>query len=128
MLRQAGAIPYRRRDGDVEFLLVTSKGGNWIFPKGIVEPGESEEEAALKECREEAGVGGRVAGVVGTYLARKWTKECRVRLYLVEFQRELDWEEADIRERRWATYGEASTLIKKQELRRLLREAVDSIE
>ena len=40
-LRQAGAIPFRLVDGgDVEFLVITSTKGNWIFPKGIIEKDE----------------------------------------------------------------------------------------
>ena len=34
---QAGAVPFRERDGQRQYLLVTSQRGNWIFPKGIVE-------------------------------------------------------------------------------------------
>ena len=44
--QQAGAIPYRKSDSGIEFLQVTSKKGNWIFPKGFVEPGEAPEDAA----------------------------------------------------------------------------------
>ncbi len=55
------------RDGRV--LLVQEAAGphagTWSFPKGVVEPGETVEAAALRELREETGLEGRVVGVVG---------------------------------------------------------------
>lgn len=38
----------------------------WSLPKGHVEPGETAEQAAVREVREETGVAGRVLGPLGT--------------------------------------------------------------
>ncbi|MCD6289771.1 MAG: NUDIX domain-containing protein [Anaerolineae bacterium] len=55
------------RDGRV--LLVQEAAGphagTWSFPKGVIEPGETAVDAALRELREETGLQGRVTGVVG---------------------------------------------------------------
>lgn len=51
----AGGVIVRRADGD-EVLLIKDSYGNWGFPKGHLEPGESGREAALRECREETGI------------------------------------------------------------------------
>jgi 8-oxo-dGTP pyrophosphatase MutT (NUDIX family) len=42
--------------GALETLLIEDSYGNWGFPKGHVEAGETSEEAALRECREETGL------------------------------------------------------------------------
>lgn len=129
-MRQAGAIPFRRRgEDDLEFLIITSLKGNWIFPKGIVEPGETAEETAAKECLEEAGVRGRLLQPpVGTYQDQKWNRECSVELYLLEVDEHVEpWDERLVRERRWCTYREAKQRLKKRRVRELLRQARDRL-
>ena len=52
----AGAIIYKKDGGRPLFLLVYSNRNKiWGFPKGHIEPGESEKEAAIRETREEIG-------------------------------------------------------------------------
>jgi ADP-ribose pyrophosphatase YjhB (NUDIX family) len=57
---QVAAVCYRMRGEDIEFLLVQTGGGRWIFPKGSVEPGLTHAQAAAIEAFEEAGVHGRI--------------------------------------------------------------------
>lgn len=52
----AGAIVYTLIDEQINYLLTLDFHGNWGFPKGHLEAGESEEEAALREIEEEASV------------------------------------------------------------------------
>jgi 8-oxo-dGTP pyrophosphatase MutT (NUDIX family) len=54
------AVCYRVRSGDVEFLLVQTRGGRWTFPKGGIESGLTHAQAAALEAYEEAGVHGRM--------------------------------------------------------------------
>jgi bis(5'-nucleosidyl)-tetraphosphatase len=51
----AGAVVFRRTERGVR-LLVLRAYKNWDFPKGAVEPGESELDAAKRECIEETGL------------------------------------------------------------------------
>ena len=53
----AGAIIFRKEPNQVLFLLIYS-GRNkiWGFPKGHIEPGETEKDAALREIKEETGL------------------------------------------------------------------------
>ena len=48
------------RKGEIEFLLVQTRGRRWTFPKGSVEPGLTHAQAAALEAFEEAGVHGRM--------------------------------------------------------------------
>jgi predicted NUDIX family NTP pyrophosphohydrolase len=60
----AGLLLYRRKNGEIEFLLVHLGGpfwakkdeGAWFLPKGEVNPGEDEKAAAIRELREETGL------------------------------------------------------------------------
>lgn len=55
--KSCGAIVYRKFHGNVELLLIkNTNGGHWSFPKGHVEKGETEEETALREIKEETGI------------------------------------------------------------------------
>ncbi len=59
----AGILLFRRRDGVAEVLLIKPGGpfwrnkdaGAWMIPKGLVEPGETPAQAALREFEEETG-------------------------------------------------------------------------
>jgi 8-oxo-dGTP diphosphatase len=56
-VRAAGGVVVRRHEGVVEILLVHRPAyDDWSFPKGKCEDGESEEEAAVREVEEEAGL------------------------------------------------------------------------
>ncbi len=56
------------RDTAGRVLLIRRTGENtWGIPGGGVEPGESWEDAALRECREETGWEARIEGLLGVY-------------------------------------------------------------
>ena len=124
-LLQASAIPYRHRAGAIEFLLITTEKGNWIFPKGVIDPGETPEETALKESAEEAGVSGRIsAGSIGSYTYEKWGCQCAVEVYLLEVDHEdAVWLESGQRRRGWFSFEVAVKLVKGNVLRGLLARA-----
>ena len=59
--KSCGAICYTREEGAPRVLVICHRyGGHWAFPKGHVEAGESEEETAMREVREETGAQVRV--------------------------------------------------------------------
>jgi 8-oxo-dGTP pyrophosphatase MutT (NUDIX family) len=62
---------YRMRKGRPEFLLVQTRGGRWIFPKGGVEPGLTYAQSAALEAFEEAGVHGRMEQIPFTRYFRR---------------------------------------------------------
>lgn len=53
----AGGAAYRINDGKIEFAVIAvNPSRRWQLPKGLVDDGETEERAALREVREEAGI------------------------------------------------------------------------
>lgn len=55
--KSCGAIVYRKHHGNTEILLARNiKSGHWSFPKGHMEEGETEEETARREIKEETGL------------------------------------------------------------------------
>lgn len=65
-LSAGGVILRRGEEGAVEVLLIEDSYGNWGFPKGHVEAGETAEEAARRECSEETGLADlRTIGSIG---------------------------------------------------------------
>lgn len=124
---QAGAVPFRR-DGDALLLcLITdSRDSEWIFPKGMVDPGETPEETALKESWEEAGIRGRLLGdPLGAYGYSKGATHFWVRMFLLEIDEILTrWPEARWRRRRLCTPEEARTALGRAEHKRLLEAAL----
>lgn len=53
----AGIIIYRKTKEGLKFLLLYHGGGYWNFPKGKIEAEEKSFQAALRETKEETGLG-----------------------------------------------------------------------
>ncbi len=53
----AGGVVYRKSGEKTEFLVVQHSGHHrWVLPKGWIDPGETKEQTAVREVKEEAGV------------------------------------------------------------------------
>lgn len=62
--KSAGAVLYTQIDGQIKYLLIKQENGDIGFPKGHIEFGESEQQAALREILEETSIS---AGLVGDF-------------------------------------------------------------
>ena len=117
--RSAGAVVFRRT-GRGARLLVLRAYANWDFPKGEIEPGESELDAARREVAEETGLtdldfpfgdahrdtlpysGGKVARY---YLAETGEESA------VELPKSPELGGAEHHEWRWVSFDEAEDLL-----------------
>lgn len=122
-VRQAGAIPYALVDGQVTFLVVTSRRtGKWIFPKGAPIPGLDARGVAAREAFEEAGVEGELAvEPIGSYAGVKVKGMRRtpivVDMYPLRVTRQHeDWPEKGQRHRHWVVLQEARRLLSEPQL------------
>jgi 8-oxo-dGTP pyrophosphatase MutT (NUDIX family) len=116
--RAAGAVVFRRGDGGIR-LLVLRAYQNWDFPKGLVEPGESELEAARREVREETGLADldypfgeefkETVPYAGNKVARYYLAETEAEKITLPVSPELGRPEHH--EYRWVSFDEAEDLL-----------------
>ncbi len=114
---QAGCVPYRFRKEELELCLITTRKGRWGFPKGIIDPGETPQETALKESMEEAGLVGKIVGKsIGSYRYRKWGSDLLCTMFVMKVTRTDDaWDES-WRQREWFSPEAAREIIDREEL------------
>jgi len=63
----AGCVIFRQTGHATEVALVKPTGrAAWALPKGLIEPGEAPEEAAMREATEESGLLGQIVARIGT--------------------------------------------------------------
>ena len=124
LIRQAGSIVVRLDAREPQVLLVTARRNprNWIFPKGHIEKGESPEQAALRETREEAGISASLIGPAGILEYGFLGAKARVEYFLVLFTREAGPPE-DGRQRIWCGLDDALGRLSYKNTRKLLRKA-----
>ncbi|MGR3491900.1 MAG: NUDIX hydrolase [Shimia sp.] len=127
---QFAALPWRKVDGAVQVLLITSRRtGRWILPKGWPEDGLTPGECAAKEAWEEAGVTGRVVErCVGIFSYQKVTEAepeglpCVTMVFPLRVKKQAgEWPEKAERRRKWFTLKQAANRVNEPELATLLR-------
>lgn len=131
--RSAGVIPFLYRRGERIYLVLRHEnGGHWSFPKGHIEPGEDEKEAAIRELKEEIGQGLKwispdFRSKIGYFFHRGGGK---VRKEVIYFLGEVSGETVKLSEEHvdynWGTYPETKELITYEEGKNLLEEAEET--
>lgn len=99
----AGGVVYKKEGEFVEVALVSTKRGKvWTLPKGLIGEGETPEQAALREVKEESGLTGKIVDSLGEIKYWYYHKEQNttyrktVHYFLMEYTsgsvKEHDWE------------------------------------
>ncbi|MFN6964240.1 MAG: NUDIX hydrolase [Pyrinomonadaceae bacterium] len=134
-LRQisAGGVVFRRSRERVEVVLIlTSPERRWQLPKGLVDDGESREQAALREVREETGLDAVVAEPLQTveywYYATRDGRRVRyhksVHFFLMEYvSGDVADHDHEVLEARWVDIDAAVSMLAFDSERRLVEQA-----
>lgn len=112
LVTHAGGIVYRSISGFVQYLLVGFKSGEveeWLFPKGHIEPGESFEEAAIREVEEESGITSEIVSPVGNSTIFVNGTTLNIRYFLMKYL----WENGEGEPRRavWVPVNKATEML-----------------
>lgn len=126
-----GAVVFTRVDGELRYLVIRSPDGLFhSFPKGHMEPGETEQETALREIREETGLSVRLVGDFRTAeeypLLREGRPDIikRVVYFLAEYENQHPRaQEGEVSEVLLMPRDEAMQALYSDSVRRILREA-----
>lgn len=106
-----GAVIFRKENTEVKYLLIRNKrSAHWGFPKGHVEPGETNEETAIREVFEETGLNIKIVPdfVKKSEYTIQGKIEKSVSIFLAETE-EIDYkiQEEEIEECGWFLYNDA---------------------
>lgn len=126
----AGAIVYRKKDGEFEFLLLQNKGENWEFPIGHMKKGEELYSCAKREVMEETGLTGfeldinfhHYFTIKKEYLADISFKT--IHLFLVEAKEEVTISSEHL-DYKWVNQEEAIAMLKKKHKIKSLQKAIE---
>jgi 8-oxo-dGTP pyrophosphatase MutT (NUDIX family) len=112
--KQSGVVPYRKNNGKLEILLITSiKKKKWIIPKGYIEFNLTPFESAKKEAFEEAGIiGSNETFELGTIELKKGMGVTHMKIFSMEIIKILeDYPDKEMRKRKWFSTEEASAKV-----------------
>lgn len=105
--KSCGVIPFRRRGRTWEYLILLQTNNCWSFPKGHMEPGETEEQTALRELWEETGLRARLLTdqkVLSEYCMQPYIRKHAV-FFLGEVEGTVTLQETEVLRYRWVTKG-----------------------
>ena len=127
----SGGVVYHRTAAGYEVAVVhRARHTDWSLPKGHIEEGESQEQAAVREVKEETGLDARIVAPLGE-VAYFYTSPKKglihkiVHHYLMEASPgELGGPNWEVSEVRWVPITEAHALLSYQKDREIVDKAI----
>lgn len=127
----SGCVPFKLDDeGKVFVLMIQSLNrGDWIFPKGSVEHGETLEETAARETFEEAGVTGALGIGLGVIAIVSRAGNCADgNFFLLRVETEHEEYPEKHRRRHWLAIAEAEKCVERSYVQSILQRAIELLQ
>ena len=134
----AGGAAFRKTSKGLEVVLVSvGKPPRWQLPKGLIDPGETPEQAAVREVREEAGITAKTADLVEKveywYQSKEGNERVRYHKFVNFF---LMWYESgdvahhdnEVNEARWFPAVDAISALAFRSERAIIERALEMID
>jgi 8-oxo-dGTP diphosphatase len=134
----AGGVAYRLENGKVEVaLILVGPRDRWQLPKGAVNPDEKEEEAAVREVREETGLQAelveRIQRIEYWFYASRGKQRTRFHKYVIFYlmryrSGQVNDHDNEVLEARWVEIDQAIQMLAYESEKGILRMAKAMIE
>ncbi|NPB05636.1 MAG: NUDIX hydrolase [Aquificae bacterium] len=134
-----GSLPVRREfsAGGVvikdkrEVLLIKNPSGVWTFPKGHIEEGETKEEAALREVKEETNVDAEIVtylGEISYFFTRGGVRVFKtVYFFLMRYRSGVPAPSWEVKDARFFPLGEAERLLRYKGDKKIFARALENL-
>ena len=125
-----GAVVFTRSHNEIQYLIIRNLTGIYGFPKGHVEPGETEEQTALREVFEEVGLSVNLLSGFRSEdkypIPQKENTTKHVVYFLGEYcNQEFAYQKEELTDALLLNYETAMTLFQLESSKRILTEAND---
>ena len=123
-LTHAGGVVFQQKENQKYFLVISSSDGeHWVLPKGHIEEGETPQDAALRELKEEAGIIGEIVSELLIQSFKKQDEIIYVHYFLIK--KISDSKAMESRTIQWVDEQTAYRLLSFEDTRNVLRNAVN---
>ena len=126
--KSCGAVVYKVNEkGKICFLLIKQKTGHFGFPKGHVEPGETEEQTATREIKEETNIDVKVNTAfraVSTYYPTKGVLKDVIFFLATPKSDEIIAQPEEVEVALWCSYFYAKKILTHKQNKNILKNAL----
>ena len=126
--KSCGAVIYKYIDNELFILLLKHNLGHWSFAKGHVEDGETEQETAIREIKEETNLDVTINSdfrYVITYSPYEGAIKDVVYFLATTNSDNIKAQQSEISEIKWFKYEDAISMITYEDDRKVLMKAIE---